>query len=1040
MRFNLSSCSLILSVLFTSAGGHLLAAPWWSAPALKGVSAELGNTSGAHYANLDASGTYLVVGAGYTKNETFALFEVAELDNASQFLAPSPVWRAKGESEAWDNGLRGGAASLALGRVLSGTTGGTYKDWNVSFPLTPPVDRESNVFAIYNDSGVIFDSCDFTAEGDILFSNSYAAPRNRIWRWSVLNGLASSGTNLVALGYFDASATRIRSLNAYRIDSKDYIFYGEGASGSGNVYCYDFTTDTETLLVAGVMASDIMNVKVSGIGTSQMHLHVQANDRTLQIFELESDLSGVKSQVADFSTAEMDLLLGGSYSHLRSYEVSNDERYAYLVSWRNPVQVRVLAVAEELPAWQPPATQPWWRAPVEKFKLPVTLAGSGHFLNKDESELWLTCGSAGAAADQVYLFSLAGLRAARSADSVAALQSISAATAGLGASPGLNGGALSDDLRLYLSGATGGNGYLALPTTGDWSAETALPVTNDSGIVFSTAAFSRDSSRLYSNSHTGDKSKLWRWNVIAKLAGGGVNLAALDTLDSRLSQIDSLSAYYIGGRDLLYAGEGASQSGYVYVYDFEAASATRLLTLPGAVNIASVKVGNVIAGCKGGEMTLYVLCRNGALYIYRLNPDGKSIGALLRSFTAGEMATLLGGAGNIGAFEISDDETHAFFTRESNSGNLYVLWTTPQRPRGKVITRPWYNNTERKYVFEHYRKSNSAGTFPSHMNKDASDRYLLMPVGWAKDDAYYVYDIATLRQAHKSDEVLPLASGCPTDFYGAEAVPPTFRAGAISDILGRVLSGFCYPSVYGVHSVSMPVSGDWERGVNLFSISNSVNAVAQSYGEMIDFNTLDFSQDSQFVWATQFPYGDGRETERNLYKWRVVGGLDQDGTGLVLNHIFTSSQAAIDAVEAYSVHGRDLLFYAATDSVYAYDPATEREILLLTGSFSAEGTIMKVCGLKRGLPHLYMRPRKQGLQIYELADDCLSVRRLVKSFSEDELMAMSGEYHTGIAFYANAMEVTDDEKFFFFIGEVGTYIAPLHVYHQPETGSILLLR
>ena len=134
MRFNLSSCSLILSVLFTSAGGHLLAAPWWSAPALKGVSAELGNTSGAHYANLDASGTYLVVGAGYTKNETFALFEVAELDNASQFLAPSPVWRAKGESEAWDNGLRGGAASLALGRVLSGTTGGTYKDLECQLP------------------------------------------------------------------------------------------------------------------------------------------------------------------------------------------------------------------------------------------------------------------------------------------------------------------------------------------------------------------------------------------------------------------------------------------------------------------------------------------------------------------------------------------------------------------------------------------------------------------------------------------------------------------------------------------------------------------------------------------------------------------------------------------------------------------------------------------------------------------------------------------------------------------------------------------
>lgn len=920
--------------------------------------------------------------------------------------------------------------------MLSGTAGGIYLNWNVSFPLDPPLTRDTTVFAIYNDSGVVFDSGDFSQDGLTFYSNSYGSPRNTIWKWTVLNGLASSGTNLTAAASF-ASPTiaRIRSINAYRIGGADLVFYGEGGGTSGKVCVYDFATETETLLVTATVTDDIMNVKVSGIGLSQMHLHLQMDDGSVQIYELAADGLSVGDVVASFSASEMNTFVGRTMGVLRGYEISNDERFAYIDDFANTVCV--LWTPEADSAWRPPANRLWWESPVLKYQVDITLSEGSHYMNKDESDQWLVVGSVGSASYNTYLFSLPQLRAAPQADEVSPLAVAKATNIGLGLSPGFRGGALSDDLRLYLSGAYGANGYAALPATAPWTAAAAVGVTNDTGVIFDSADFSHDSAHLFSNSYGSPRNKIWKWNVLGKLAAGGVNLTSNAVIVSSSSRVRSINAYHIGGKDLVYAGEGGNATGEVYVYDFDAGTETLLVTVPEVSDIMNVKVGGVVAGRKGGSMHLYVQFDNGAIYIYRLNAGGKSVGELVRHFTPAQTLAFLGDASTsaMRSFEVSDDETHAFIAHHGDVNRLHVVWTTPRRPPGKVIPRPWYDNTVKKYTVDQYRRENPFGDITTHLNKDESDQFLLFPMGWTMWSEYFLYSIPNLRAARTAAEVSVIATNRPKDLYPAVVYGPTFRAGAVSDELDRILSGFCYSVVYADFCVSLPTSGNWQKDVNVFSISNDVNAATTDWTCELDFDYSDFSHDSQFVWATQFNYGWG--TERNLYKWRVLGGLAANGVGLVSNHVFRSDNEAISCLDVYTVHGRDLAFYSAGAKVCVYDPARERETTLINTGLPAGAVNVKVCGLARGLPHLYVQPSNQGLFIYELAPDCLSVRRLVKSFTEADLTALADGYADVVSM---AIEVTDDEKYFFYSGGLSGYLNPLHVFYQLEVGSMLMVR
>lgn len=260
---------------------------------------------------------------------------------------------------------------------------------------------------------------------------------------------------------------------------------------------------------------------------------------------------------------------------------------------------------------------PWWKNPVLKYKTAIPGTAQPHYMNKDKSDQWLISGTAGGLKENVYLFSLPELCAAQQGSEVTWLAVATAQEIGLGQSPGFRAGAISDDLGLYLSGASANNGYAALPVTSSWTNTTAR----------------------------------------------GIN------------------AYYIGGKDLVYAGEGANTSGNVYVYDFETETETPLVTPLEPMEptyITNVKVGGVEANRTGGLMHLYVQFNNGAIYIYRLNADGMSVGAMVQHFTPTQTIAFLGETAtikNMRSFEVADDETYAFIAHHQATHQLSVVWT-----------------------------------------------------------------------------------------------------------------------------------------------------------------------------------------------------------------------------------------------------------------------------------------------------------------------------------------------------------------------------
>lgn len=167
--------------------------------------------------------------------------------------------------------------------------------------------------------------------------------------------------------------------------------------------------------------------------------------------------------------------------------------------------------------------------------------------------------------------------------------------------------------------------------------------------------------------------------MLNSLGMSGINLTSNAVFNTSLTRIRSVNAYYIDGKDLVYAGEGSGNSGKVYVYDFDTESETLLVTIPGAdSDIMNVKVGGVAAGQTGGQMHLYVQYDTGAIYIYPLNAGGKSVGALVKHFTPAQTLAFLGDAEltNMRSFEVSDDETCAFIGHHKAATRLRVVWTS----------------------------------------------------------------------------------------------------------------------------------------------------------------------------------------------------------------------------------------------------------------------------------------------------------------------------------------------------------------------------
>ena len=79
-------------------------------------------------------------------------------------------------------------------------------------------------------------------------------------------------------------------------------------------------------------------------------------------------------------------------------------------------------------------------------------------------------------------------------------------------------------------------------------------------------------------------------------------------------------------------------------------------------------------------------CDDGALSVYALSDDGKSVVAQLKAFTADEIKALLGGVSftAMRSFEVTNDARYAFFSFDGADA-LYVVEGLPSHSTGTVI-------------------------------------------------------------------------------------------------------------------------------------------------------------------------------------------------------------------------------------------------------------------------------------------------------------------------------------------------------------------
>ncbi|HPO38668.1 MAG TPA: hypothetical protein PL176_11725, partial [Kiritimatiellia bacterium] len=224
----------------------------------------------------------------------------------------------------------------------------------------------------------------------------------------------------------------------------------------------------------------------------------------------------------------------------------------------------------------------------------------------------------------------------------------------------------------------------SLALSAPWTRDTSVIQSDAQTVQFDTLDFGRDGSCLYTDNRSGaPRNRIVKWDV-GSLTSNGVSLVSNAVYATSVNGLSAINVYGIGGTDLVYYGECVvTNGGAARVCVLDPATGTESLLLSGVPGrVANVKV----AGIGLGELLLFVQCDDGALRVYALNADGRSVGALLKAFTPDEIKTLLGGVSftAMRSFEVTNDGRHAFFTFDGADA-LYVVEGLPPRS-GMVLT------------------------------------------------------------------------------------------------------------------------------------------------------------------------------------------------------------------------------------------------------------------------------------------------------------------------------------------------------------------
>ncbi len=312
---------------------------WWENPTIVGTTAHGLNTANYGMWHMNGDGDY-VAGTGWapTGNNTMKVFAIDDLVAGSASAVAAN--QAPNTYSSW-----GAAVSMALNVALVGSY--TVDDPAVAYSLNVASGTiGTDAFLIENDEGIAFNDMEFTADGQYLYAAAYApsAARNYIYKFRVLNGLKSSGVNLVLETKYDMGA-RVRSMTIGEFQSGDVIY----ALLNNNTVKYIDTAAalpaaTATDLIANYTAAGYNgDIMVTAENTATPHIAIFGSDNTgsastsqksLDVFTLNATGTAVVGEpllsLDKDGCAAIGLSLTGNYGF--SGFITEDEE-TFIFSW-----------------------------------------------------------------------------------------------------------------------------------------------------------------------------------------------------------------------------------------------------------------------------------------------------------------------------------------------------------------------------------------------------------------------------------------------------------------------------------------------------------------------------------------------------------------------------------------------------------------------------------------------------------------------------------------------------------------------------------
>ena len=217
---------------------------WWENPGVVGTTAhglDNASTYGARYMN--GAGDF-VAATGWTHNKVVKGFDLDDLIAGS---ASAIITNRYNDDSA---GTWGVAISPALNVMLVGANWGEKK--LISYPLNEAGVVGQNAFIIETDNVPSCNLCDmeFTADSQYLYALDYET--QYVYKYRVLNGLKSDGTNLVRVATYDFGAT-IGAIGLGQFQGGDVLY--AIMLNDGVIKYIDTTAATPTATALGVTAA-----------------------------------------------------------------------------------------------------------------------------------------------------------------------------------------------------------------------------------------------------------------------------------------------------------------------------------------------------------------------------------------------------------------------------------------------------------------------------------------------------------------------------------------------------------------------------------------------------------------------------------------------------------------------------------------------------------------------------------------------------------------------------------------------------------------